>query len=69
VTSDKKGKVSSEGKACGVRLAMLQFEERAEGIGKMKDSDAIRKAGIQENRNHEMLNTRSWANNRCLDMR
>ena len=32
---------------------MLQFEERAEWIGKMKDSDTIRKAGIQENKNDE----------------
>ena len=27
---------------------MLQFEERAEWIGKMKDSDTIRKPGSEE---------------------
>jgi len=34
-------------------VAMLQFEERAEGIVKMQDLDAIRKAGIQENKGED----------------
>jgi hypothetical protein len=40
----------------------LQFEERAEWIGKMKDSYTIRKAGIQENKNDER--ERLWGH--CL---